>query len=80
MEQQILHFATVHEKTDLESCLRRAQLAILNPGQDPRTFGPARKIGNAATEVPFSPNIISLEIAAPGLPNLSFYDLPGKYF
>lgn len=80
MEQHITAFHTVYDKKDLESTICRAQLATLNPGQDPRTFAPSRKVAatGTATEVSFSPNIISLEIVAPGLPNLSFYDLPGS--
>lgn len=76
MEQEVIPFVTVHNKCDLEDVIRRAQIATLNPGKDPRSF--RRTQLNAGIEVPFSPNIISLEIAAPGLPNLSFYDLPGE--
>ena len=78
MEQEITPFTTVYDKRELEHVIRRAQLATLNPSQNPRLFSPLREVLSTSTEVAFSPNIISLEIAAPGLPNLSFYDLPGK--
>jgi GTPase SAR1 family protein len=76
MEQEVTSFVTVHDKKDLENVIRRAQLAVLNPSQNPLTF--RKKVSNTSTEVSFSPNIISLEISAPNLPNLSFYDLPGR--
>lgn len=31
------------------------------------------------TDAQFSPNIVALEIKGPGLPDLSFYDLPGVF-
>ena len=76
MEQETTHFTTVFEKKDLELAIRRAQVATLNPSQNPIKFRHVN--GFDHTEVAFSPNIISLEISAPGLPNLSFYDLPGQ--
>ncbi|KAE9990102.1 hypothetical protein EG327_001875 [Venturia inaequalis] len=36
-----------------------------------------RRAQIATIHVQFSPNIVSLEISAPNVPNLSFYDLPG---
>jgi hypothetical protein len=62
----------------LEGAIRLAQLATLNPGRDPHMYASGNMPVNTPYQVPFSPNIISLEIVAPGLPNLSFYDLPGK--
>ena len=68
-------FAVVTNKKALKDVLARAQVAILNPGEDPTRFqrGP---IPNK-NQVDFSPNYISIQIHGPNLPNLSFYDLPG---
>ncbi|KAJ9667410.1 hypothetical protein H2201_002611 [Coniosporium apollinis] len=73
----ITDFKTVHHKEKLEHVLQQAQLATLNPGQHPLQFANARNGQDARRQVEFSPNVIVLEISAPGLPNLSFIDLPG---
>lgn len=73
-------FKTVSNKKQLQHVIYKAQLATLNPGTDPLTFvpfEPSTDIGGGQYEVEFSPNLVCLEISAPGLPNLSFYDLPG---
>jgi hypothetical protein len=75
----VTHFTTVYEKSDLESMLRRAQLAILNPRDNPQTFVNVDLASNIPrSQVPFSPNIVCLEIQGPNLPELYFYDLPGS--
>nr|POE49121.1 interferon-induced gtp-binding protein mx3 [Quercus suber] len=71
------HFATITNKALLGDVLRRAQLAILNPQKDPFMFSNMAIMPDRDTKVEFSPNVVSLEIEAPGLPDLSFYDLPG---
>lgn len=74
------HFKTVYNKRELQHVIYQAQLATLNPGSDPMTFVPmqaAAGIGGGHYEVEFSPNLVCLDISAPNLPNLSFYDLPG---
>lgn len=70
-------FAVVSDKDGLEDLLKRAQIAILNPSIDCQSFleGPLPSIEQCEAE--FSPNYISLAIQGPGLPTLSFYDLPG---
>lgn len=70
------HFATVHSKDELEGTIRRAQVATLNPHQSPHRYMSPDCTDNSIN-VQFSPNVVSLEISAPGLPGLSFYDLPG---
>jgi hypothetical protein len=79
-------FAQVTNPDDLEAILQRAQLAILNPGDPWQTYssidvdsmlGTNASLQTAPYQVEFSPNIISLDIEAPGLYNLSFIDLPG---
>lgn len=69
-------FATIYDKSELEEVLWRAQLAILNPQRNPADFRdihlPAPK-----TQVGFFPNTVNVQITGPGLPELSFFDLPG---
>jgi hypothetical protein len=76
---ETFHFATIYDKGDLDVTLRRAQLSLLNPIANPEIFVnmDASKIADHKLQIGFSPNVISLEIAAPNLPELSFYDLPG---
>ncbi|KAK4507024.1 hypothetical protein PRZ48_000758 [Zasmidium cellare] len=78
-DMTILEFATVFDKHELEITLRRAQLAILNPHKNFAQFVNCPITSDSSNEqrVLFSPNIISLDISAPLLPDLSFYDLPG---
>ncbi|KAI8625906.1 dynamin family protein [Xylariaceae sp. FL1651] len=81
-------FKTIFDPNEIEEVLRWAQVAILNPESNPELYIPgegavakdtdlAVATRNAAAQ--FSPNIISLEIKGPGLPDLSFYDLPGVF-
>ncbi|KAF2172905.1 hypothetical protein M409DRAFT_62563 [Zasmidium cellare ATCC 36951] len=76
-----LPFANVTDKAQLEIILRRAQFALLNPDKNYTQFLNSNVDFNGedsdSQTVRFSPNVISLEITAPGLPDLSFYDLPG---
>jgi hypothetical protein len=74
---EIFHFATIFDKAHLDLALRRAQLALLNPNQDPASFVNKDITHDHGFLIGFSPNVISLEIAAPNLPELSFFDLPG---
>ncbi|WPA97076.1 uncharacterized protein RHO25_001684 [Cercospora beticola] len=78
-QMDIVHFAKITSKTDLELTLRRAQAAMLNPSKSWRHFNElsADELDNTKYQVDFSPNVISLEITAPKLLELSFYDLPG---
>lgn len=41
----------------------------------------ARRLADAerATEAKFSPNTVAIEVKGPGLPDLSFYDMPGVF-
>ena len=76
---QVVSFATLYSKVDLGPVLQAAQSAILNPQLDPHIFlGLSRQDQRVVDPaVKFSPNVITLEIEAPELPELSFYDLPG---
>lgn len=70
-------FAYVTSKDEIVDALERAQLAILNPGTSFERYKPGVSISKRDHQVKFSPNVIRLDISGPGLPNLSFFDLPG---
>ena len=81
-------FKTMHDKSQIEDVLRWAQIAILNDDKHHSLFVPGS--GNIALNTPisraaeetvakFSPNVVALEIKGPGLPDLSFYDMPGIF-
>lgn len=76
---QDIPFLTLHSKDEVQDAIKRAQLAILNPYKEPAEFLPSSSldIKDATTPVKFSPNVVRLDISAPGFPNLAFYDLPG---
>ncbi|KAG8776904.1 hypothetical protein FRC12_000633 [Ceratobasidium sp. 428] len=64
-------------KEDVEERLRRAQLAILNPGVDAASYLGDTTPGVSPNAVAFSENFVSVEISGPDVTNLSFCDLPG---
>ena len=72
-------FKVVTSKQELEHVLKAAQVATLNPGRNPQDVlaMPLDSFANSVDSVQFSPNVVALEIEAPELPELSFYDLPG---
>ncbi|RDL37144.1 uncharacterized protein BP5553_04577 [Venustampulla echinocandica] len=83
-------FKAIQEKSELEEVLRWAQIALRNPNADyasfiPGTTGHSRHSYERTSnpdfteQVGFSPNVIAVEICGPGLPELSFYDLPGLF-
>ncbi|TVY85402.1 Interferon-induced GTP-binding protein Mx1 [Lachnellula suecica] len=87
-------FTSIDDEKELEYVLKWAQIALLNPSRDPTSFVPGttsqarealqRPNDPVAGEEPrdqarFSPNVIAIEISGPGLPALSFYDLPGLF-
>ncbi|KAK5996486.1 Interferon-induced GTP-binding Mx1-like protein [Cladobotryum mycophilum] len=81
-------FKTMHDKSEIEEVLRWAQIAILNDDRPHHLFVPGSgaialnmPIAKAAEETAakFSPNVVALEIKGPGLPDLSFYDMPGIF-
>jgi GTPase SAR1 family protein len=77
-DQVKVDFITLTDKEKVQEALRCAQLAILNPTDDPAAYHPSCIPDiHANTKVKFSPNVIRLDISAPFFPNLSFYDLPG---
>lgn len=73
----------LYDKSQLETMIRRAQLAILNPGTPAKFFETFdiesdAKPTTSAKELAFSSNVVCLDLFGPDLPDLSFIDLPGK--
>ncbi|KAJ5686522.1 hypothetical protein N7536_009141 [Penicillium majusculum] len=71
------HFITLDNKQDVKGAILCAQLAILNPSTNSQDFLPGLADMEQPPQVKFSPNAVRLDISGSGLPNLSFYDLPG---
>jgi GTP-binding protein EngB required for normal cell division len=86
-EVSTIPFKTIYNKAELEDVLKWAQIALLNPREDPRCFVPgtdqhkqrAQDQENHIDQAKFSPNVITVDISGPGLPSLSFFDLPGLF-
>jgi hypothetical protein len=92
---ELKDFMFTENKADLEEGIKWAQIALLNHDEDhtkfiPSTKGDPNSGGERArperfqyerdhTVAKFSPNLIAVDIAGPGLPALSFYDLPGVF-
>jgi hypothetical protein len=71
-------FTVLFDKNKVKEAIWWAQLAVLNPRLDPQKFVPGQNQATQKTaQVKFSPNAVRLDISGRGLPNLSFYDLPG---
>ncbi len=90
--RDVKDFATLSDPATVEDTLRWAQIATLNPKTDHSLYKPdtgelwkrAQRAGGdgpeeVLNEAPFSPNTVALDISAPGLADLSFYDLPGVF-
>ncbi|KAF9479395.1 hypothetical protein BDN70DRAFT_878878 [Pholiota conissans] len=68
----------IHNKSEVEERIRRAQLAILNPKVPAKTFlddDTSDRPGDA--QLSFSLNAVTLQISGPDVADLSFCDLPG---
>lgn len=76
-ESESFPFATLASKQDVPHVLYLAQLATLNPGSPYEKYLPGNTQPKDEHQVKFSPNVVGLDISGPGLPNLSFFDLPG---
>jgi len=70
-------FKETKSREDLENIIRAAQMAILNPLEDPHSFLANPRPRHRGQQNKFSPNTVRIDITEPGLPPLSFYDLPG---
>jgi hypothetical protein len=70
---------TLTDKALVRERIRRAQKAILNPNKDSSFFLQEESNPSAAQPtLSFSFNCVCIRVAGPDLPNLYFYDLPGK--
>lgn len=67
----------ITSKTDVEERIKRAQLAILNPGTPAEDFLTVDLPFSETNESRFSKNSIILDISGPGVDDLAFVDLPG---
>ncbi|KAK2811221.1 hypothetical protein FQN50_002318 [Emmonsiellopsis sp. PD_5] len=78
-EPEIIPFATLTEKDQIQEAIKWAQLATLNPSSCYEEYIPGQNEDTDAShfQVKFSPNVVRLDISAPRFRNLSFYDLPG---
>lgn len=69
------------DKSQVELALRRAQFAVLNPEVSFKKIlnASAQELTNMATEksIPFSQNVVCVDLEGPELTDLSFIDLPG---
>ncbi|KAJ8126144.1 hypothetical protein O1611_g7495 [Lasiodiplodia mahajangana] len=83
-------FKTIYDNDPIaiDEILRWAQIATLNPSQNPQQFVPGEggyaketslETAKRSTEARFSPNVVSLEMKGPCFPDLSFFDLPGIF-
>ncbi|KAI1370616.1 P-loop containing nucleoside triphosphate hydrolase protein [Hypoxylon crocopeplum] len=86
--REIKTFKTIFDPSEIEGVLRWAQVAILNHNRSFELFIPGEgafaketplDVAARETDAQFSPNIVALQIKGPGLPDLSFYDLPGAF-
>ena len=79
----------LNDPAGVETMIRRAQLAILNPSVDASrflaltdsdmdAFGGAAPFG-LVEQLKFSSNVVCLNVSGPRLANLSFVDLPGPF-
>lgn len=88
--RETIFFKTIEGPDDskIEEVLKWAQIAILSPTKPAELFVPDEgaiakeydiERAKDYTDAQFSPNIVALEMKGPGLPDLSFYDLPGVF-
>jgi hypothetical protein len=70
-----------HDKAAVEDRIRRAQLAVLNPDKPAKQYldGDYDDAG-LGSKLTFSQDCIILEISGPDIADLSFCDLPGKFY
>ena len=72
----------VNSTSELEERLRLAQLAILNPGVKSDALLAQGKIPpdfDSRRTLPFSSNVVCVDVWGPDVPDLSFIDLPGEF-
>ncbi|KAI0087492.1 P-loop containing nucleoside triphosphate hydrolase protein [Irpex rosettiformis] len=70
----------IHKKDEVEAMLRRAQAAVLNPGQDAQNYLSlsAKQLKHLGqSQLQFSRNTICIDLSGPDMTDLAFVDLPG---
>ncbi|KAF1925075.1 P-loop containing nucleoside triphosphate hydrolase protein [Didymella exigua CBS 183.55] len=70
-------FVQTNDPSELEYLIRCAQRATLSPLENPKSFLDRAFNTGSIHKTLFSPNIVRIVISKPGLPPLSFFDLPG---
>lgn len=77
--QEIPFGLVLYSTAELENRLLRAQRAILNPDKDYRDFlaGDSSAVATGGNQLPFSSNVVCVDVWGPDVPDLSFVDLPG---
>ena len=74
--EQTIELKTTTSKDEIVEMIRCAQRAALNPKDSPKeVFVSSDK--PRYDQVPFSPNVVRVDISGRKLTNLSLYDLPG---
>jgi hypothetical protein len=77
-EPQTVEFMATDDPEQLEQIIGRAQQATVSPMTDYKEFTKdSIQHLEGIHKCSFSPNIVCIYISCPGLPALSFYDLPG---
>ncbi|KKY20906.1 putative dynamin family protein [Phaeomoniella chlamydospora] len=76
-EVEELPFASTGSHRELRELISKAQLAILNPTEDPRMYKAVTAVHTQNLQVKFSPNVIRLDIFSDEVGDLSLFDLPG---
>jgi hypothetical protein len=77
-EPQTVDFMSTDDPEELEQIISRAQQAAVTPLANYQDFTkPSIPHLEGSHTCRFSPNIVCISITCPGLPALSFYDLPG---
>jgi hypothetical protein len=72
----------IQDRNQVELRIKQAQAAILNPRLNTLEFlsfgvNELKEITKGVFGLPFSKNVVCVELEGPDLPNLSFIDLPG---
>ncbi|KAH9909437.1 P-loop containing nucleoside triphosphate hydrolase protein [Fomitopsis serialis] len=81
--EQVPFGGLLTDKSDVELMLRRAQTAVLDSGKRPLAYYANMNAGDLyalpwdLSTLPFSQNVVCVDISGPDLTYLSFVDLPG---
>lgn len=79
---EVIFGSTITEKADVELRIRQAQAAVLNmtiAEQDFLTKTEVELKEGLRGALPFSKNVVCVDLEGPNLTDLSFIDLPGNH-